>query len=68
MKGEFGFSTYNLELNREETEVDNLHCRPNQVVCFECGNIDVLELAGNSALTTALGNGHKGKEASQTWR
>lgn len=61
-------STYQLELNRHQTEVDNLHSRPHNIVGLESGNVHVSKLVGHSATTTALSNCHGGVENSQTER
>lgn len=58
--------TYNLVLNWHNTEVDNLHSGPDHPVGLQCGNIDVLELALHSTLSTAFGHGHKGEETGET--
>lgn len=59
-------STYNLELNGHNAEVDQLHCWPNDEVRFECWHVDVLEFASDGALAAALADGHECEEASQT--
>lgn len=61
-------STYQLELNRHQTEVDNLHSRPDNIVGLESRNVHVPKLVGHSATTTTLGNCHGGVENSQTER
>jgi hypothetical protein len=62
-------STYQLELNRHQTEVDNLHSRPNNIIGLEGGNVHVPKLVGHSATTTTLSNCHGSVENSQTeWR
>lgn len=55
--------TYNLELNRHKTEVDDLHSWPDYKVRLQRWDVDVLELARHSALSTAFGNGHEREEA-----
>jgi hypothetical protein len=60
--------TYNLELDRYQTEVDDLHRWPDQEVGLERWHVDILELARHSALPTAFGNGHECEEARQTSR
>jgi hypothetical protein len=58
-----------LELNRHQTEVDNLHSRPNNIIGLEGGNVHVPKLVGHSATTTTLSNCHGSVENSQTeWR
>ena len=58
--------TYNLELDGHDPEVDDLDCRPDQEVGLERRNVDVLELALNSALSTTLGKGHVCEEGGET--
>jgi hypothetical protein len=60
-------NTYNLVLDRHDSEVDHLHCRPDQPVGLERRDIDVLELALHGALSTALSHGHEGEEAGKTF-
>jgi hypothetical protein len=59
-------NTYNLELDRHKSEVDDLDCRPDQIVRFEGGNVDLLELPRDSALTATLCNRHEGEEDTET--
>lgn len=59
-------STHQLELNRHQAKVDNLHSRPQAVVGLERRKIHVPELAGDCATASTLGNGHGGEEDSQT--
>jgi hypothetical protein len=59
-------STYDLELDRNETEVNDLHCWPDQEVGFERWDIDVLELARHGAFSTTFRNGHECEKACQT--
>lgn len=58
--------THNLELNGHDAEVEHLHRRPDNEVCFECRDIDVLELVLDCALATAFTDGHESEEASKT--
>lgn len=60
-------TTYNLVLDRHDSEVDHLHSWPDQPVGLECRNVDVLELLLHGALSTALGDGHESEEARETW-
>lgn len=61
--------TYNLVLDGHDAEVDNLHRGPNQPVGLKRRNVDVLELALHSALSTTFRHSHECKEASKTsWR
>jgi hypothetical protein len=46
--------TYNLELTRHDSKVDQLHSGPHQVVCFERRNVNVLELLLNLLAPTSL--------------
>jgi hypothetical protein len=57
-----------LELNRHQTEVDNLHSRPHNVVGLEGGNVHIPKLVGHSTTTATLSNCHGGIENSQTER
>jgi hypothetical protein len=59
--------THNLELNGHHTEVDDLHCRPNQEIGFQGGDVDILELALQCTLSTAFSNGHESEESGKTW-
>ena len=60
--------TYNLELDRHNAEVYDLHGWPHQVVGFERWDVDVLEFASYRTLAATLSNGHKCEEARQTCR
>jgi hypothetical protein len=60
-------NTHNLELNGHDAEVDQLHRGPYDEVRLERRHVDVLELASDSAPTTALADGHECEEAAQTW-
>lgn len=60
--------TYDLVLNGHDTEVDNLHRRPDQPVGFERRDVDVLKLALYSALASTLGYRHEGEETRKTCR
>jgi hypothetical protein len=60
-------STYNLELNWHDAEVDQLYCGPDKEVRLECWHVDVLELALDGALAAAFADGHECEEAPQTW-
>lgn len=61
-------STHQLELNRHQAKVDNLHSRPHTVVGLERGKIHVPKLARDSTTTSTLSNGHGSKEDTQTKR
>lgn len=65
-KGKRG--AYNLELNRHDPEVDDLHGRPDQEVGLQRRDVDILELALHCALSAALGDGHVCEEGCQTGR
>lgn len=56
--------TYQLELNGHQTEIDNLHQRPNHEVGFQGWDIHISQLVGNSSSSASFSNGHDGKEAS----
>ena len=61
--------TYNLELDGHDPEVDDLHSRPDQEVGLQRRDIDVLEFALHSALSTTLCNCHVCEERSKpSWR
>jgi hypothetical protein len=60
-------STYNLELDWHDAEVDQLDCGPDKEVRLERWHVDVLELALNGTLAAALADGHECEEASQTY-
>jgi hypothetical protein len=62
----FYASTYDLELDRDDPEVQHLHHRPEHIVCLQSWQVDVLELMGNGSLPTTLGDGHERKEAGET--
>lgn len=59
--------THNLELDRYDTEVQDLNCGPQDKVGLEGWQINVLELASQCSPSSALGDRHEGKEARQTW-
>jgi hypothetical protein len=60
-------NTYNLVLDRHDSEVDNLDCGPDEPVGLQRRDINVLELALHSALSTTLSNGHESEEAGKTF-
>jgi hypothetical protein len=68
MKSEQSRDTYNLVLDGHNAEVHDLHRGPNQPVSLQGWNINVLELALHSALSTTLSDGHESEEASKTSR
>ena len=57
---------YNLELNRHHTEVDDLHSRPNQEIGLQGWNVNVLELALYSTLSTAFSDRHEREKSGET--
>lgn len=59
-------STYNLELDRYNPEVQNLNCRPNKKVGLEGRDVYILEFASQGPSTTTFCNGHIREEAHQT--
>ena len=63
-----GIRTYNLELQWYDSEIQNLHCRPDHVVRFQSGNVNVLEFLHNRSLPTTFGNRHESEEDGQTDR
>ena len=58
--------THNLELNRNDSEVEKLHGRPQHEVGLERRQVYVPELLSQCSLASSFGNGHKGKETRQT--
>lgn len=60
--------THELELNRHQTEVDDLHRRPNCVVGLQGWHVHVTELRHDSTSATALSNGHDAEEAGNTYQ
>lgn len=58
---------YDLELNGHDTEVEHLHCWPDDVVRLERWDIYVSELLCNSISSTTFSHRHEGEEGSQTW-
>lgn len=61
-----GKETHKLELDGHQTEVDNLHSRPDGIVGLERWDIHVPELVVDGPLATTLGNGHGSVEAHET--
>lgn len=59
-------STHNLILNRHDSEVDDLHRRPDHPVGLQRRDVDILELALYGALATTLSDGHEGEETGKT--
>lgn len=62
---DFG-KTHNLELNRDNSEVQNLNCRPNEKVGLQGWDVYVLEFASQGPSTTTFRDGHERKETHQT--
>jgi len=60
------WETHNLELDGNDTEVENLHCRPEHKVGLQGRQVDITELVCQCSSTTTLGNRHVGEEARQT--
>jgi hypothetical protein len=58
--------THNLELQRHDAEVENLHGRPDHVIRLQRRNVHFLELASNGATAAALGDGHEEEEERET--
>lgn len=58
--------THNLELDRNDSEVENLDCRPQDKVGLERWQVYVPELLSQRSLASSFGNGHKSKETRQT--
>lgn len=59
--------TYNLELDRDNTEVEHLNRGPNEEVRLERRHVNVLELADDCAPSTALCDCHECEETTETW-
>src|SRR5688572_26303465 len=60
--------THKLELNRHETEVDDLHRRPHNEVGLERRDVHVPELVGDRPTATSLCNRHDCEECTHTKR
>lgn len=60
-------ATYNLELNGDHPEVENLHCWPQHEVGLQSGQIHISELCCQCSLASTFGNSHVGEKASQTY-
>lgn len=58
---------YNLELDRDHAEVENLDRRPKDKVGLQCREIYVAELVHQSPSAAALGESHECEKAEQTW-
>lgn len=58
---------YNLKLQRNDSEVQDLYSRPKHEIRLQRRQIDVLELASHSSSATTLCNSHECKEQSQSW-
>lgn len=59
---------YNLELDRNDPEVEYLHRRPQHKVGLQGRQIDVTELLRQCPLSTSLGNRHISEEARETYQ
>jgi hypothetical protein len=59
-------AAYNLELNRDDSEVQGLNQGPYKEIRLESWDVNVLEFTNDSALATALGDGHKREKAGKT--
>ena len=57
-----------MELNGHDPEIDDLHRRPDQEVGLQRRDVDILELALNSTLSTTLSDSHVCKESRKTSR
>lgn len=60
--------TYNLELDGNDAEIQDLHRRPQNEIGFEGRQVDILKLASQGPPPTALGHRHESEEAPQTWK
>lgn len=58
--------SYQLELNRHDSEIDNLNQRPDHVVCFESGNIHVSQLVRDSSSSATLCDCHDSEKSGNT--
>lgn len=59
-------TTHNLKLDGDDSEVQYLHGRPEQVVGFQRRQIHILKLAKHCTLTTTLCNCHESEKATET--
>lgn len=66
MRAKGSRNTYDLVLDGHDAEVHDLHRRPNQPVGFQGRDVDVLELALHSALSTTFSHSHESEEGSKT--
>lgn len=60
-------STYNLELDGNNPEIEDLHRRPQHKVGLQSREVDISEFLRQRPLSAALSNGHVSKEARQTY-
>lgn len=58
--------TYNLELNRNNAEVEDLHCRPKHEIGLEGWQVNIPELLGQCPSATTLGDCHVAEETRET--
>jgi hypothetical protein len=58
---------HNLELNGNDSEVEDLYCRPKYEVGLQRRQVNIPELLGQGSLASSFRNGHKGKEARETY-
>jgi hypothetical protein len=58
--------TYDLELNWDHPEIQDLYCRPEYIVGLQRRHVYILELAGQRPPAAALSHGHEGEEAHQS--
>lgn len=56
----------NLELQRHQSKIDDLNRGPENVVCAQCRQIDILHLLDQMLLSAPLCHSHEGEKPSQT--
>lgn len=61
-----GMWTYDLELDRNNSEIEDLDSRPESKVGFKGWQVDILKFASQGPSTPALSDGHEWEEAHQT--
>ena len=59
--------THDLELQGNDPEIEDLHCRPEQEVGFQGGKVHFLELSCHGSSATTLGDGHESEKGCQTF-
>lgn len=59
--------TDNLELQGDDPEVEDLHCRPEQEVRLQRWKVNILELACHGSSSTTLCDRHEHEEGRQAY-